>query len=307
MQRLSGSVAAFEVAPQQAPSVHPMRLPLNGDLWRECGLGDRLVCQPSHDPTSRYYGISTRSLTGTFANVRLLDDQHSTVGVGKVRRVGENHILGFIGHPALQRLWVDDFIWINDRSSDGNTRADGHRYAIVSEAVDYKTPKIRRFNQNTGKWAQASVQLKSPNWMRLGNFNVPAERDYFQHLVTTRIDPGFVERLKLPPFEAPPDDPRAYTREAIASLASPSDGTVRQMGRLELSTRYASSFLRYLNWIQSGKRYSHGWQAELIYYGVAVPEIPGSGSGDVRITFIDGKASSPDSGMLSLSKARLEN
>jgi hypothetical protein len=122
-----------------------MLLPLKNGEWQAHEAGHRLVCQTTHDPASRYFAIVTSRHLYSVARVRLLEDELSLKGFGKVRSVGENEVLGYIGHPIVQRLWVDDFIWINDLTRDGKPRADGLRYAIVVTVDHQLTTFIRRF------------------------------------------------------------------------------------------------------------------------------------------------------------------
>jgi hypothetical protein len=271
-----------------------MLLPLNNGELQAHEAGHRLVCQTTHDPASRYFAIVTSRYLYSVARVRLLEDERSLEGFGKVRGVSENEVLGYIGHPIVQRLWVDDFIWINDLTRDGKTRADGLRYAVVVTIDHQLTTFIRRFNQKSQTWAKTATLLDSKNWMRLGNLNVQADRAYLERLVKAEIDtPAYVERPQAPIPEPSSDDPRAYTRVGTALLFSMSGEPPVAISRLEYSTKYPQGFLRYLNSIQSGSTYSKGWQAKLTYYGPADPDIPGSELGEVSICFHDGVPCAP--------------
>jgi hypothetical protein len=165
-----------------------MLLPLNNGEWQAHEAGHRLVCQPTYDPASRYFAIVTNPYLYNVARVRLLEDERSSEGFGKVRGVGENEVLGYIGHPLMQRLWADDLIWVNDLTRDGKTRADGFRFAVVMKIDHQLTTLIRRFNQKTHTWAKTSTLLHSKKWMRLGSLNVPADRAYFEQLLKAEID-----------------------------------------------------------------------------------------------------------------------
>jgi hypothetical protein len=271
-----------------------MLLPLNNGEWQAHEAGHRLVCQPTYDPASRYFAIVTNPYLYNVARVRLLEDERSSEGFGKVRGVGENEVLGYIGHPLMQRLWADDLIWVNDLTRDGKTRADGFRFAVVMKIDHQLTTLIRRFNQKTHTWAKTSTLLHSKKWMRLGNLNVPADRAYFEQLLKAEIDtPALIERPQAPIPALPPDDPRAFTRVGAALLVSTAGGPPVTISRLEYSTKYPQSFLRQLNSIQSGAAYCKGWQALLTYYGPTDPDIPGSDLGEVSLCFHDGQPCAP--------------
>lgn len=79
------------------PEKDEMLLPLNNGEWQAHEAGHRLVCQPTYDSASRYFAIVTNPYLYSVARVRLLEDERSSEGFGKVRGVGENEVLGYIG------------------------------------------------------------------------------------------------------------------------------------------------------------------------------------------------------------------
>jgi hypothetical protein len=269
-----------------------MLLPCNDAEWREVAKGDRLVCQRTHDQRSRYYAIVTSRGLASVARGKILADQHAEEGMGKVRPLPQSQVLGFIGHPMVEQLWVDDFIWINDLNNDGSSRNDGRRFAVVTSVCKQAIAEIRRFNQHTKSWSKSPTTLQSDRWMRLGNANNTADQIMFQKLVAGEMPlPKFVERLQMPappPF-IPPEDPRAYSWEVMATVASLRDGKSRTLSRFEYSTKYAQGFLYHLKKIRSGEEHALGCQAKLTYYGPPHPDIPGSEIGEVVICFDEGK------------------
>ena len=271
-----------------------MLLPRNDGSWKPHETGDRIVCQPTHDPSSRYYAIVSHARGWSSLEARLLEDRFGSDGYGALRIIGQNEVLGYVGHPFEWRYWAGDVVYIKERNRDGSVRKDGRRFAHIVSVDKQCWAVIQRFDQKTQKWAKAKSKIECGNWMRLGNVNVAAERDYCSRLMSDAIEcPDFPDR-PVPPAPPPkPNDPRHYTRQAFAQLLSVPDGRLMAMQRFEHSTPYPDQFLRNLSNVQSGKCGGPGWQSVLVYYGPPDSRIPGSDSGDVLMVFDQGTACLP--------------